>query len=88
MRSQPVLVGRMALPLLLSLSMWLGACALKPILPPEKARIPAELLLDCPIPDLLGTDNGALATFAEAARDSLVECNVDKQYLRQWDVTP
>jgi hypothetical protein len=51
---------------------------------PKAELPPAAWLEDCPIPQLEGDTNGALASFAARLRDALIGCNVDKASLRGW----
>lgn len=51
----------------------------------EKVQVPAELLKDCPEPDLDSLNTtGDLERVAGEAILSLQECNKDKERIREW----
>lgn len=43
---------------------------------------------DCPVADPDGRDNKALARWAQALKGSLLQCNLDKASIREWDNAP
>lgn len=69
--------------MLLSLLMFLPACATKTVVS-EAVYPPAHLLNDCPEPVMQGDTNGALARHILDLRSALRSCNGDKQALRAW----
>lgn len=68
--------------LLLSLT----ACATrsKPPVIVQRAKPPATLLADCPVPALDPSTNAELADGALALLGALAACNDDKAALREW----
>lgn len=66
------------------LALLLGGCSTIPA-PSTPTHPPIDAIQECPLPEADLSSNGALANTYKLTRQALVECNIDKAILREWD---
>lgn len=60
----------------------LAGCTTAPVVP--ASAIPEGLLDPCPIPAVQGKTNADLARALQARKQALIECNLDKAAIKDW----